>query len=81
MEWSLIETAPADGTRIITFSSGGLVGTAKWAQKFAPVYDTVGPGWYSFELDRRFYPTHWMPLPAPPEQLPDNPHKESPEPA
>ena len=65
-EWQPIETAPKDGTRVLA-SQSGHVFTARWAPGFAAVYPGGGgPGWYDEILDRRAQPTHWMPLPAPP---------------
>jgi len=64
-EWKPIETAPKNGTRIITFSLG-LVGTSRYVEHFAPVYGLTEAGWYSEQLDRRHEPTHWMALPSPP---------------
>lgn len=69
-EWRPIETAPKDGTpdwnytdstEVMVFcpSRGGRsvdwIGTAYW----------TGRGWYAGEAC--VCPTHWMPLPAPPE--------------
>jgi len=65
-EWQPIETAPKDNSRVITFG-GGLVGTSRYAGKFAEVYGDTSPGWYSEQLDRRHEPTHWQPLPEPPK--------------
>jgi len=75
-EWLPIETAPRDGTRILgrfVFSSDleydGLYVTAyehgMWMTciagiRFAPTGD----------LSDDRHPTHWMPLPAPPEASP-----------
>jgi hypothetical protein len=66
--WQPIETAPRDGTHILCYH---------------PKYDMVLNGVWDggdlncFEMkDERleyvkdFYPTHWMPLPAPPSSEP-----------
>lgn len=66
MDWHPIETAPKDGTRVIAYSLG-LVGTSRWADRFAAQYGDTAAGWYSEQLDRRHNPTHWMPLPEPPK--------------
>jgi len=66
-EWKPIETAPKGNERVLTFG-GGLVGTSRYVTTFAEAYrDYGGPGWYSEQLDRRHEPTHWMPLPNPPQ--------------
>lgn len=62
--WRPIETAPRDGTMI-------LVG--RWDQGLATVYGdhwAEDPGcWY--DSSGLFEPTHWMPLPEPPEDVHD----------
>jgi hypothetical protein len=65
MEWQPIETAPRDGTHILGYADG----------EMAAVYCL--PTWYddgwSLSVsgkpasDSYFWPTHWMPLPKPPE--------------
>lgn len=73
MEWQPIETAPKDGSVILTGSyleeySGEYepikTGRMEWAQEFAR-FDGGwrSTGWYSGLLS----PTHWMPLPEPPK--------------
>ena len=64
MNWQPIETAPKDGTRILMFCPN--------EQK------EINVGWIapagiiafggSFQYDLRGPVTHWMPLPAPPEE-------------
>jgi hypothetical protein len=60
--WQPIGTAPKDGTAILTFQSnlmtGGKMRVAVWRD------DTVPKGWSASEES----PTHWMPLPIPPDQ-------------
>lgn len=54
--WRDIETAPKDGTRVLVFD--GVVVIARfWGGAFR-VGDLPGSD---------CYPTHWMPLPPPPE--------------
>jgi hypothetical protein len=78
MKWQLIETAPKDGTPFLTFSQGafdnphtgnlGYVSTPmlvmSWLWSYATPYpvDEVGD-WHDFH---NYDPTHWMPLPEPP---------------
>ena len=72
-EWRLIETAPKDGTRIVAIGKtknghSHLRATiTRWHEMAeAPVYgvgwEYAAPGYCDL-----FEPTHWMPLPAPPE--------------
>ena len=69
-EWQLIETAPKDGTWIC-LTDGKTVAPAYWG----PTYFSYDPDWivYSHRSDSegvhlKGAPTHWMPLPQPPEQ-------------
>ena len=70
MEWRPIETAPRDGTRIDIWGtnpdgSGCRVANVCWG----PVADWMGrerADWQHYHVDA-FTPTHWMPLPSPPE--------------
>lgn len=74
--WRPIETAPKDGTAV-------LLGSAKdggaWVGKYVPVYQSgyrPNNPWFSVMLTCEHLPakppylrpTHWMPLPPPPEQ-------------
>ena len=78
MEWQPIETAPKDGSVVLTFSMDahleptvsqlGLHWTPVMAmawlmEEFLPV-DEFG----DFHFTNGYAPTHWMPLPAPPKQ-------------
>ena len=61
-EWQPIETAPRDGTAILGWD-GQKQSTAEW-------YET-GEYWSlcvmgAWAEDSEWWPTHWMPLPAPP---------------
>lgn len=64
--WQPIESAPKDGTRVLIYQ-GGHVYIAWWDEK-----DWTGV-WVIFDCDDSFYsltadhPTHWLPLPDPPE--------------
>ena len=59
MEWQPIETAPKDGRKILVF--GGRYKTVSLAE-------ADGGWWRSFRLPDTT-PTHWMPLPPPPETM------------
>lgn len=59
MEWQPIETAPKDGTRILTYRQGYVENMAvAWSYELGwhPVFGDIWPN-----------PTHWMPLPSPPK--------------
>jgi len=62
--WQPITTAPKDGTVILIFQAnsmtGGKVKLVCWRD------DTVPKGWNATEDS----PTHWMPLPNPPDSIP-----------
>ena len=63
-QWQPIETAPKDGTRIL----GAWPQLRKW-WTIQPVFFHCGDwihGWDEDE-DLALYPTHWMPLPTPPQ--------------
>lgn len=61
MNWQPIETAPKDGKDVLVFTHNGLVRLA--------FYDkALGGVWSSWPGRNQCTPTHWMPLPAPPEQ-------------
>ena len=67
VEWQPIETAPKDGTFILTFCGGG--------EAWCPTISRWnGDGWgdehSTFHIQGLNYPTHWMPLPPPPTQEP-----------
>lgn len=61
MEWRTIESAPKDGTPILTFSEGRQA-TCLWCE-----FD-----WWDmwpFDVEEtNWNPSHWMPLPIPPKQ-------------
>lgn len=52
MDWQPIETAPRDGARILV-SDGKSVTEGYWRR-----------GWW---IPATILPTHWMPLPPPPQ--------------
>lgn len=82
-QWMPIETAPRDGTEIFAYlpEEGNLVGVQMYfisrehCQKEYDDPDYMEEGWYvsycydnwnSYQ-DISLKPTHWMPLPAPPQ--------------
>jgi hypothetical protein len=66
--WRTIETAPIDGT-VILITENGWVDRGWWSKSIW--LGTDGPGWVS-EDEREngivHNPTHWMPLPPPPQE-------------
>jgi hypothetical protein len=60
-KWQPISTAPKDGTRILIFEAqvgtAGIVRVSRWRD------DTIPNGWTGAESP----PSHWLPLPLPPE--------------
>lgn len=69
MQWQPIETAPKDGSEVDLWTANGRVPDAKWNAKRSR-WEEWGLG--GFEqmtwVDVDYPPTHWMPLPNPPEQ-------------
>lgn len=62
-EWQPIETAPKDGTRIIVSKVNGPV----WCNVNWRHMIRKPDRWDSFVGAVPFEPTHWMPLPEPPD--------------
>ena len=60
MTWQKIETAPEDGTFILGINEGD------WPEMAVIAWDKEKEYWWWGEYT--FYPTHWMPLPPPPEE-------------
>lgn len=60
-EWQRIETAPKDGARILLVNPLSWVGPGAFKDGFQ------GPGFYFEGNALKSHPTHWMPLPTPPE--------------
>jgi hypothetical protein len=67
-KWQDISTAPKDGTQI-------LIGGTNWRGKFFMADAIWRDGWMLFHPDEDDYtaeshnPTHWHPLPAPPDRM------------
>jgi hypothetical protein len=70
-EWQDIATAPKDGTHVVVFARRGLNGKVRRTRRscFANVaHFEPGWGWLTSPSDYQIHPTHWQPLPEPPEQ-------------
>ncbi len=61
-KWQPIESAPKDGTRLLVFSPVDGVVSSHWE---GGVWQ--GLPWRSPRNAAKAAPTHWMPLPSPPE--------------
>ena len=79
MQWQPIETAPRDGTRVLLVTKYKLVCEAFYSTPEKHIKGGSPPqyGWCtSYNEDDPFYnsyeenPTHWMPLPTPPQDQP-----------
>lgn len=57
-EWQPIETAPRDGKLIVVYTEG-IVDIAFYGAR---------EHWVTFAFNRGKSPTHWIPLPEPPEE-------------
>ncbi len=72
-EWQPIETAPKDGSRIMVWD--GAPYFVCWSEQCEFAQFERVPGWQLFECEDGFYscglrpdePTHWRPLPSPPQ--------------
>lgn len=71
-KWQPIETAPKDGSNILLYSPDGIY-EASWSLRYPPAKDGF---WRPLDLPSHGCgccgepddePTHWMPLPEPPE--------------
>ena len=68
-DWQPIETAPKDGTKILAWEFDDY--TIAW-------WGVSTGGWYGWMFSDdwiRCYPTHWQPLPAPPESSGEHQNK------
>lgn len=72
MRWQPIETAPKDGTSMLL---------CRWddnEQDVLPIvsgfWSRLSEVWFAEMVGRNVTPTHWMPLPPPPEDMTEN-HK------
>ena len=76
MDWQPIETAPKDGTYVLVCNhDAGVSWIAEYVERYTSGYRPEQP-WHSVMLNHRHakkrypstVPTHWMPLPSPPEK-------------
>lgn len=71
MEWQPIETAPTDGTRIFACRLGFEPQVVRWNAKWCSLdfedFDTDDQ-WHHWYANTEYQPTHWMPLPPPPQE-------------
>jgi hypothetical protein len=73
--WQTIDSAPRDGTRVLVFNGSCLI--ASWSDNPQVWGEHEGPCWTVYEVEDWFYsyhlvepynvPTHWQPLPPPPQ--------------
>lgn len=65
MEWQDISSAPRDGTRILVYIPPRYRGDTNWAVSdcWMDKYDLT----WETPCENDVNPTHWMPLPNPPE--------------
>ena len=73
MEWKTIDTAPKDGTYVITLVLGfratiSWFKNGEWVNDGWAVEDFRKAGYLMLDDDNRYKPTHWMPLPEPPKE-------------
>lgn len=66
--WQVIETAPKDGTEILVYNDDGEVYQASWKIDRWRLASAGQHGCGCCGGDAEF-PTHWMPLPAPPTEI------------
>ena len=75
MNWQPIETAPRDGTELLLYCPGaGVCYVGEWFTIPRVDYVDVGAGLYKrvesisvAEWNAPSAPSHWMPLPGPPD--------------
>jgi hypothetical protein len=73
VDWQPIETAPKDGTKVLTFigAPGGWdMAVSDWRDYIFNHNGSIGPAsghWHVFGLNYSVEPTHWIPLPEPPK--------------
>ncbi len=76
MQWQPIETAPKDGSQVL-IAIGRRIEIAAWNENAEYDRFEVAPGWQVFACEDGYYsvaiekPTHWMPVPDPPDHIRD----------
>lgn len=75
MDWQPIETAPKDGTAILTVVAGFEPSVSQWVDRKVKARWCIDPETFmeqahfeEYFWNTRYEPTHWMPLPAPPKE-------------
>ena len=63
--WQTIDSAPRDGSRVLLFEAGGFMAEVCWGEWIGGEWRDIGDigcnGQWGYE------PTHWQPLPPPPD--------------
>jgi hypothetical protein len=66
-DWKLIETAPTDGTYILGHDWDRAIGIYGHVETYIVKYEKYLGEFVDTSSNENRYPTHWMPLPNPPE--------------
>lgn len=70
-DWQPIETAPKDGKMVLIGREDGLIHVSRWVDAEWRIGATINlNGVEIARMQIRAEPTHWMPLPPPPEHTP-----------
>lgn len=81
MEWQPIETAPKNGTKVLIVNDDGAMAVAHYIEQWnersefvrkakdGDVFRTVREEIGYWDTDTAYCPTHWMPLPPPPNAM------------
>ena len=68
-KWMPIETAPKDGTEVQLWGDEDWIPKARWLHVHGGWYvEYWDADWRSYSDSAVYNPTHWMPLPAPPQE-------------
>lgn len=69
-QWQPIETAPKDGSPVVVYMPwNGLVRTAHYKPNYTRPFQPWCVHWDMTNKSRPYQsPSHWMPLPPPPQQ-------------
>ena len=66
-EWQSIESAPRDGREVQLWGDEDWTPQAHWCAKKGGWYvEYWDADWQTYSESRVYNPTHWMPLPTPP---------------